>query len=52
MSIFFSTLVSLMALFIAATALYRNAVLANRVGMCQMVEISLQHRLDKLEGKE
>lgn len=52
MSNFFSTLVSLLALFIAALALHRNAVLGNRVGMCQMVEITLQHRLDKLENKE
>lgn len=52
MSNFLSLFIALLALCIAVLALHRNAVLANKVGMCVMVEISLQHRLNKLENKE
>lgn len=48
----FSLLVAIIALGIAVLALHRNAVLSNEVGKCKIVEISLQHRLDQLEGKE
>lgn len=43
---------ALVALVVAALALHRNAALSNEVGKCKIVEISLQHRLDQLEGKE
>lgn len=52
MSNFLSLFTALLALCIAVLALHRNAVLANKVGMCVMVDISLQHRLNKLENKE
>jgi hypothetical protein len=48
----FSLFVSLVALAIALLALHRNAVLSNEVGKCKIVEIGLQYRLDRLEGKE
>jgi hypothetical protein len=48
----FSLFVAFVALAIALLALHRNAVLSNEVGKCKMVEIGLQHRLDRLEGKE
>ena len=43
---------ALVALAIALLALHRNAVLSNEVGKCKMVEIGLQHRLDRLESKQ
>lgn len=52
MTNFLSLLIAFLALGIAALSLHRNAVLANKVGMCVMVEITHKHRLDKLEGKE
>jgi len=48
----FSFFVALLALAVAILALRRNAVLSNEVGKCKMVEIGLQYRLDRLEGKE
>jgi len=47
-----SLFVALVALAVAVLALHRNAVLSNEVGKCKMVEIGLQHRLDRLEGRE
>jgi len=46
----FSFILAILALAVAVLALHRNAVLSNEVGKCKMVEIGLQHRLDRLES--
>ena len=46
-----SLFIAIISLGLAILSLHRNAVLSNEVGKCKMVEIGLQHRLDRLEAQ-